>query len=381
MLSRSLAILAALAFGTICASLAHGGAPPEDPTPQHDEAQSPPTEGEYSLVYKFAAGDLFRTEVTHAVTVETRLQGNTQTAQSRSLSTKAWEITEVDDEGNITLVLTIENIEMWQSVTGREPVSYNSRTDENPPLEYEQAASTIGKPLATVTIDRHGRQVEREDPEGSQQIDTLGFGKLAVPLPEDNVKVGEFWDMPGEVRVRMPDTQVRAIQIRQRYELTAVEDDVATIQIRTEVISPVNDPGVKSQLVQQLQHGEVKFDIEAGRLISKEMELDEMVIGFQGANSMMKYLSHYSEEALPAAGEALPAAGSTASSASEEATSEGEETAIADGEPASSEEPRTAALPEDSPPSSGETESSAGSDSGDSSSPRVGRSRGRFRRG
>jgi hypothetical protein len=58
----------------------------------------------------------------------------------------------------------------------------------------------------------------------------------------------------------------------------------------------VTDPKVQSQLVQRMQHGEIKFDIDAGRIRSKQMDLDETVIGFSGQNSVMKYLARLTEE-------------------------------------------------------------------------------------
>jgi hypothetical protein len=75
-----------------------------------------------------------------------------------------------------------------------------------------------------------------------------------------------------------------------------VETGIATISVRTEILTPVTDPRVQSQLVQRMQHGEIKFDIDAGRIHSKQMDLDETVIGFSGQNSMMKYLARLTEE-------------------------------------------------------------------------------------
>ena len=46
----------------------------------------------YTLAYKFQAGDVNRTKVVHLVTVETKIKGSTQTAKTRSVSTKIWRI-------------------------------------------------------------------------------------------------------------------------------------------------------------------------------------------------------------------------------------------------------------------------------------------------
>ena len=79
----------------------------------------------------------------------------------------------------------------------------------------------------------------------------------------------------------------------------SVKTGVATISVKTEVLTPVNDPQIKSQLVQQLTNGELKFDIDAGRVLSQQIDWDETVVGFSGDDSLMKYLARFTEELSP----------------------------------------------------------------------------------
>ncbi|MEL7266192.1 MAG: hypothetical protein AAFP69_15465, partial [Planctomycetota bacterium] len=51
-----------------------------------------------------------------------------------------------------------------------------------------------------------------------------------------------------------------------------------------------------SQLVQQLSNGTIKFDLDAGHVLSRQLDWDETVVGFQGANSMMEYQARLTEE-------------------------------------------------------------------------------------
>lgn len=44
-----------------------------------------------------------------------------------------------------------------------------------------------------------------------------------------------------------------------------------------------------AQVVQQLSNGIIRFDIDNGHMLSKQLDWDETVIGFQGANSLMEY--------------------------------------------------------------------------------------------
>ncbi|MEX2173372.1 MAG: hypothetical protein WD872_03360 [Pirellulaceae bacterium] len=261
-----------------------------------DKAQSEaaPT---YLLAYKFAAGEEFRTKVIHLVTIDTQIKGTEQTARTRSVSTKLWRIKKIDSNENIIFEHQVEHVDMWESVSGRKEVRYNSATDKLPPPGYDHVASSIGKPLATVTMDRHGRVLSREN---ALPIFNPGIGELTIPFPAQAIEVGDTWSIPDEVRVRMDEGIVKKISTRQQYKLEQVETGVATIRVETQVLTPVNDPKVQAQLVQRLQHGTIKFDLDAGRPLRRQMDLDETVQGFSGPESHMEYQARYTEEPVAA---------------------------------------------------------------------------------
>ena len=262
--------------------------------PQAKDTANTKSETTHRLQYKFSAGEEFRLKVIHLATVETKVQGVTETVQTRSVSTKAWKIKSVDPEGNITFSYSVEAASMWQQSSGRQEVRYDSSKDEPPPQEYKHVAESIGKPLATVTISPAGRIVDRKD---AQAQFNPGIGELTIPLPEEAVLLGQQWSTEGELMVRLPDLQVKRVKTRQLYTLEKVETGVATIAIQTQILTPVNDPRVQSQLIQRIKRGTVKFDVDAGRVKSQQLDIDETVIGFSGADSIMKYLSRLSEEA------------------------------------------------------------------------------------
>jgi hypothetical protein len=251
---------------------------------------------EYTLAYKFKEGEEVLTKVVHLVTLETTVQGVTQQASTRSVSTKKWTIEKVDENGNATFVHSVPYVEMWQKVTGRDEVRYDSRKDEVPPPGYEAVARDVGVPLATIIMDPYGRIIGRQN---AQPQFNPGIGTLSIPLPAQPVKVGAKWSIPDEVRIRLEDGTVKKISTRQVYQLESVETGVATISVDTQILTPVDDdPKIKSQLVQRIQRGTIKFDVDAGRLIRKQMDLNEQVIGFNGPNSNMQYLARFTEEPI-----------------------------------------------------------------------------------
>lgn len=250
-------------------------------------------ETEYLLRYKFQPDELIRWKVTHLGTTETTIQGNTQSSKSRSVSTKQWRVTHVDDQGNLTFTHSVSDVEMWQKLSDRPEVSYNSQTDKQVPPEYEYVASTLGQTLATVTVAPDGQIVKRD---GNSPALNLGLGDIIMLLPPKPVRIGGRWHEPSEIQVRLADGMVKRIKIRKTYTLEKVQTGVATIDVRTQVLTPVDDPKIESQMVQQLTNGSIRFDVDGGRLLSKQMDWDETVVGFNGADSQLKYLARITEE-------------------------------------------------------------------------------------
>lgn len=260
-------------------------------------AKDAASQGPHLLRYKFSQGEKVQWKVTHLGTTEATVRGNTQTSKMRTVSTKQWEVTDVDSDGNATFVHSVVDVEMWQKVSDRQEVRYDSRTDATPPPEYAHVAKSLGVPIATIKVSPAGAILERDK---APLQSNSGLGDIVMPLPEEAVTVGHDWYLPNEVRVRRPDGQQLRVKTRIVYTLQAVKTGIATIGVKTEVLTPVNDPAIKGQLVQQLTNGTVKFDIDAGRVYSQQIDWDETVVGFNGADSLMKYLARFTEELIPA---------------------------------------------------------------------------------
>jgi len=249
----------------------------------------------YRLAYQHKAGDLMRTRVVHLATVETKIKGVAQTTKSRTVSTRLWNIRDVDAQGNITFDHSVERVEMWNSIEGRQEVHFDSAVDKNPPAEFSTVAASVGKVLATIKIDPHGRILERNN---AQAQFNPGIGEVTIPFPNVPVKAGNTWSIPDELKLPLEDGTIKKVQTRQQYRLEKVEAGVATITLETQVLTPVNEPKVQSQLVQRLQRGTLKFDVDAGRLIHKQLDIDEEVFGFSGNDSHMQYLARFTEEPI-----------------------------------------------------------------------------------
>ena len=67
------------------------------------------------------------------------------------------------------------------------------------------------------------------------------------------------------------------------------------------MLTPVTNPKIESQLVQRLTEGSIRFDIDAGRVLSQQLDFDKRVLGFNGNNSSLHYVGSFTEEYLPPA--------------------------------------------------------------------------------
>ena len=302
--SRVTTLLAACSVTLLALSpLVSGQA--EDPTSeQKDEsvlekeiqqATQRATDKQYLLQYRFHKGESMKMKVVQLVSMQTRIDGNDQNVQSRSVSTRRWDVQDVDEDGNVTFTHTIMHVSMWQKVTGKDEIRYDSSKDERAPETYRAIAEKLGKPISTITMSREGKLLKRKDQ--VRQFDA-GIDSLVIPLPGKSIRLGYRWYTPEKLRIRTETGTYRTVQLRRQYKLEKVESDVATISITTQVLTPVDDPKIKSQIVQRLQDGSIRFDVARGRIISRQLHLDQRVIGFNGPTSLVHYQARIREEIL-----------------------------------------------------------------------------------
>ncbi len=91
----------------------------------------------------------------------------------------------------------------------------------------------------------------------------------------------------------------KVVKLEQRFTLKEVSRDIATIDVESIVLTPVNEPEVQAHLVQSKTKGTIKFDLVAGRVIQQELSLDEEIIGVpHGEASSMHYVMKFTERYL-----------------------------------------------------------------------------------
>ncbi len=254
---------------------------------QADDAET------YLLRYQLKPGEQIHYEVTHVAKTKTRLNGTEGISQVHTISNRHWAVAGVLDQ-EATFDHIIDAVAMTQQQDDQEELRWNSDSGAPAPAVFKRVAEQIGKTLSTLTINSRGQELEREDNGGTKA--SLGMGSLTLAFPEKPIAVGDSWSVPREVKTRTEDGLVKPIKIREVYTLEKVKTGVATLSLRSEPLTPMTDESIRAQVVQQLSNGTIRFDIDNGRMLSKQLDWDETVVGFQGPNSLMEYRARLTEK-------------------------------------------------------------------------------------
>jgi hypothetical protein len=266
-------------------------------------------EQKYTLRYKFHPGETIRWEVEHQSMVRVTVSRDTQNTETLSNSVSVWRVGKVQPDGTAIFEHRVEWVDMRHKLTGRGEVHYDSRTDKTPPVGFEDAAKSVGIPLSVVKMDVRGKVLIRKDRKkkgqpapASPEAVAANANWITIPLPDEPVAVGYTWSLPQDVEVPLPSGAVKKIKAVQRFVLEDVKTGVATIRVSTDILTLINDPAVESQLVQREASGKVRFDIDAGRILGQQMDIDKKVVGFRGDASSIHYINRFSERLLPEPG-------------------------------------------------------------------------------
>ena len=109
-------------------------------------------------------------------------------------------------------------------------------------------------------------------------------------------------------KVNVSKTLQKEVTILRNYRLEAVEQGIARISLKTNVLTPVVDPQLLVQLIQRRFKGEIFLDVVAGKVISRQFTSDNTEIGWAGADSTLHATSLRSEQIQSTSQAVTPAA-------------------------------------------------------------------------
>lgn len=256
-------------------------------------AASCPAAEPVRLAYRLAQGDRIDMDVSHRALTETTIGTTTQSTETATDSTKTWQVIAVDDAGRATIEQSVDHVSMTSRTSDRGEIRWTSDGDGPPPPGYETVKQSLGRPLSRLVIDPAGRIIERHD---LRPVPPSNTGDLVVvPLPDEPVAVGAVWTIPEEVVVEAKGSGRKAVRTRLRYQLESLDDGIATISVDTTVLTPISDPRLEARLLERIWSGTIRFDVAAGRVVSRSTAVDRRVVGFEGPESSVRYKASMEE--------------------------------------------------------------------------------------
>jgi hypothetical protein len=248
----------------------------------------------YTLRYVFQPGQVLRWEVLQQASVRTSINGEAETVETVSKSSKAWRVKEVKPDGSAVFEHSVDWVDMRQQFGSKRPVRYDSRSGTKPPLGFEDVAGAVGLPLATVTMDATGKTLSRRRTplRGTSKIES----EMTLLLPAEPIPLGHTWSKTFEIEIRLPGGVMKKVSAMQKFTLEEVKTGVARIAVLNVILTPVRDPAVEAQLVQYESAGFVRFDVDAGRVLEQQVDMDKRIVGFRGPASNLHYLSRFTEK-------------------------------------------------------------------------------------
>ena len=265
-------------------------------------------ESTYQLAYKFKPGEFLHYELSDRAELTTQTADNQSRAIQQTQCMKSFRVVSTDESGGATIEPVVEHVRMASQTGEKAIIGYDSTKDEVVPKGFENLAGTIGRPLARFQVAANGRllkvtllvdDVPKNFSEAAEKTDpAINF--LTV-FPEQPIKVGDKWNEKFETRVSVASvgSQLqRELGMIRVFELTKVDDEIATIRFRTSLRTPINDPEILRQTVQQTPSGTIEFDLKNGRLLSRSLKIDEKVIGAFGAQTLLNAQGEMTEKLI-----------------------------------------------------------------------------------
>ena len=251
----------------------------------------------YELAYRFKKGEQLRWKVMQQLRVKTSMEEKTEVIDSISTSTKIWTVTEVDADGTATIEHLVEEVNMHRKQTEMPDSSYNSKTDQEVPIGYEQVSQSLNVPLLKLKISPNGELLDRI-PLVSYTLGTLD-SKILVTFPKEKIKVGETWKVPEEAVLPQPNGTVKKVRLQKIYTLNSVRNGLAIITYQTERLSPIEEPKLEIQLFDKLVSGRVELDLKTGHILRQQTDVKGYVLGFAGSTSSIDHVARLVEEFVP----------------------------------------------------------------------------------
>ncbi len=299
-------------------------APAQSENPQQNSAQLPAaetaTEQESSrkwlLRYLFEPETKLRYRSEESMTLRAEVGEQQRIDASRSRQVRCYTIQQVNPDGSARLAMQFEDVWMQKQIDDEEPVDFRSAMDPaEVPQIYRAVAHSLQGAAPVYDISVLGVSLSQDTNEetssagtttnDSNSSESRSAGSFLMPLPEQQVGLGESWKEEFTVPVRGSRDLTLQITILRTFRLESVSEGIARISFRSSVKSPLRSPTIRSQLIQATPSGEFQLHLANGRMLSRTFRYSSTVIGALGPESLLTSVGTKTESLLLPAIDAL----------------------------------------------------------------------------
>ena len=263
------------------------------------------------FAYRFEAGDEVHFDVLHEMQITAQYDVTVETNTNKTESRKHFRVLSVQPDGTAELELVIDSVRMSAKFGDSPAVEFDSKLkDEKVEPRFARIRRSIGKPQARMQVAPTGKLLRVQEGtlnangEVIWKTSTMAASQetqsILTIFPERALAVGDVWgkDEKFEVPVTVEGNLVRNILMMRAYRLESLTGDLATISVRTSILTPLRDaPAIEAQLIQREVSGLLVFDLRRGQVVSRKLNTDKTVHSPFGPKTLMRATSTLVEKA------------------------------------------------------------------------------------
>ncbi len=266
----------------------------------------------YLLQYRFQKGELLHYKSNSSMTMLSVKGEIQEKVVSKTKSKKHFKVVDVDKNSKIVLEPILDHVIISAQFNKSPPIAYDSSSKSNPPEKYKNVVDSIGTAMVRLKVDEQGTvhdMIPQRKKEGGHTItqtkveteadkmNQMSQKNFLVKFPTKPVKIGDTWGEILHLNVSTPKSRLlkKPVQLKRKYELKSVKNNIATIALKTYLLTNIRNPHQKVQLIQRTPQGTILFDIKRGILISRKTKIDEKVFGVSGGDSFVHATSTFEE--------------------------------------------------------------------------------------
>ncbi len=271
------------------------GDTPEAPKPDMLKLINPGAAPQQLLTYRFALGQFVNCTIDQNHVVQTRYENGNEKVVNQNLSQKNLRIVAVESDGTAVLEPLVKKVRMSAKFNELEPIVFDSDAGGEAASQFRAIQATVGRPLARMTFAPNGELTKIVPLQGAPDelarsaAKTDPTSNFLVVFPKEPIGVGAVWREKFVVQVSAGAGGGIAppVTMQREYQLTKIENGLATISLKTSTLTPLGNPQAEAQLLSRLLMGTIEFDIAKGMLVSHVTKAEGQVVEAFGPKTLM----------------------------------------------------------------------------------------------